>query len=183
MSKIFISYSHSDEDWKNRVQKKLTVLELEGYFTVWEDRQLKPGEKWQPAIKRELAQFDVAATLISDDFLTSDFIRNEEVPDLLRRQKQDNVRIIPLILKPCTWQEIPWIKAILGGSKDNVEMSGLSEHDQEVALTNLAREIKAILHPETNQPSSKTKPSTTNPAPTQTPTILSDRLPTVKGKP
>ena len=184
MSKIFISYSHQDEDWKERLQKKLTVLELEGYFTVWEDRRLKPGEKWQPAIKRELAQFDVAVTLISDDFLTSDFIRTEEVPDLLQRQEQKNVRIIPLILKPCTWQEIPWIKAILGGSKDNVEMSGLSEHDQDVALTNLARDIKAILHPKTTQ-SSTTAPTnpTNNQAPTTpSPTILSDRLPTVKGK-
>ena len=38
MSKIFISYSHSDEDWKNRLQKKLKILELEGNFTVWDDR-------------------------------------------------------------------------------------------------------------------------------------------------
>ena len=182
MSKIFISYSHQDEDWKDRLQKKLTVMALEGYFTVWEDRQLKPGDKWQPAIEYELAQFNVAVTLISDDFLTSDFICNEEVPYLLHRQEQENVRIIPLILKPCTWQEIPWIKAILGGSKDNVAMSGLSEHDQELALTNLARDIKAILHPDINQPSSKIKPSATNPTTPQTPTILSDRLPTVAGK-
>ena len=61
-------------------------------------------------------------------------------------------------------------------------MSGLSEHDQELALTNLARDIKAILHPDINQPSSKIKPSATNPTTPQTPTILSDRLPTVKGK-
>ena len=106
MSKIFISYSHQDEDWKDRLQKKLTVMALEGYFTVWEDRQLKPSDKWQPAIECELAQFNVAVTLISDDFLTSDFICNEEVPYLLHRQEQENVRIIPLILKPCTWQDM-----------------------------------------------------------------------------
>ena len=178
MSKIFISYSHQDEDWKDRLQKKLMVLELEGYFTVWEDRQLKPGDKWQPAIKRELAQFDVAVTLISDDFLTSNFIRTEEVPDLLLRQEQENIRIIPLILKPCTWQEIPWIKAILGGSKDNVAMSGLSEHDQEVVLTKLAKEIKASIN------TNKTQTPSTTPTnlPTPSPTILSDRLPTTKGK-
>ena len=34
MSKIFISYSHKDEIWKDRLQTQLAVLELEDYFSV-----------------------------------------------------------------------------------------------------------------------------------------------------
>ena len=120
--------------------------------------------------------------LVSASFLNSSFILTEEIPIMLRRRQQDGMILIPLIIKPCAWQDIPWLSAIPGGHKDNLALSGLSEHDQDQALADLAREIKAILHPDTNQSSSKTKPSSTNPATIQTPTILSDRLPTVKGK-
>ena len=181
MSKIFISYSHKDEIWKDRLQEQLGALAKEGYFSVWDDRQIEPGDDWFAEIERELNQADVAVMLISASFLRSSFIRTEEIPTLLRRRQQDGMILIPLIIKPCAWQDIPWLSAIPGGHKDNLALSGLSEHDQDQALANLAREIKAILHPDTNQPSSKTKPSTTNPA-TTSPTILSDRLPTVKGK-
>ena len=182
MSKIFISYSHRDKIWKDRLQEQLESLAIEGYFSVWDDRQIEPGDDWFAEIERELNQAEVAVMLISASFLTSHFILTEEIPTLLRRREQAGMRIIPIIARPCAWQDIPWLSAIAGGSEDNVALSGLSEHDQDETLTRLARKIKAILHPNTTQPSSKTKPSTTKPATTSTPTILSDRLPTVKGK-
>ncbi len=38
--KIFISYSHVDEEWKDRLVKHLKVLQLEGIFDVWDDRRI-----------------------------------------------------------------------------------------------------------------------------------------------
>ena len=180
MSKIFISYSHSDEDWKNRLQKKLKILELEGNFTVWDDRQIELGDNWLPTIEHELNLADVAIMLISDDFLTSDFIRTKEIPTLLERREREGVRVVPLIVESCPWQAVGWLSAIQGGSRDNVVLAGLSNHQQNEVLTNLALRIKTIINSNTTQPSSTPKP--TNPTTSQTPTILSDRLPTVKGK-
>ena len=57
MSKIFISYSHKDKSWKDRLQTQLAVLELEGYFTVWDDRQIEPSDDWFAEIERELRVF------------------------------------------------------------------------------------------------------------------------------
>ena len=185
MSKIFISYSHKDEDWKDRLQEQLEVLALEGYFSVWDDRQIEPGDDWFAEIERELNQADVAVMLISASFLRSSFIRTEEIPTLLRRRKQEGIRLIPLILRPCRWQNIKWLKTILGGYKDNVALSGLSEHQQEEALSNLAGKIHDILNPVATKSPSTTEPTiptpTTSQAPTS-PTILSDRLPTVAGR-
>ena len=180
MSKIFISYSHSDEDWKNRLQKKLKILELEGNFTVWDDRQIELGDNWLPTIEHELNLADVAIMLISDDFLTSDFIRTKEIPTLLERREREGVRVVPLIVESCPWQAVGWLSAIQGGSRDNVVLAGLSNHQQNEVLTNLALRIKTIINSNTTQPSSTPKP--TNPTTPQTPTIRSDRLPTVKGK-
>ena len=51
---IFISYSHADEDWKNRVVKQLRVLESEGDFEVPDGRRIAAGDDWYPAIERAL---------------------------------------------------------------------------------------------------------------------------------
>ena len=158
MSKIFISYSHSDKSWKNRLETQLAVLELEGYFTVWDDQKIKLGKDWLPEIERELNQAQVAIMLVSADFLVSNFIRTKEIPVFLRRRKREGMLLAPLLIKPCAWHEVPWLEEIKGGSEDNVALSGLSEHDQDQTLADLAREIKAILHPKTNQPSPTTLP-------------------------
>ena len=174
MNKIFISYSHQDEAWKDRLQKALKVLELEGHFKVWEDRQIKPGDDWQLVIERELNQFDVGIMLISNDFLTSNFIRTKEIPALRNRRDQVGMCLIPLIIKPCAWQDIPWLSAIAGGFKDNIALSTLTEPQQDETLASLARKVKANLNKLTTSESTTSSNST--------PTILSDRLPTVKGK-
>ena len=171
MSKVFISYSPKDEIWKDRLQIQLAVLELEGYFSVWDDRKITPGEEWLPAIERALNQAEVAIMLISADFLTSSFIRTREIPTLLRRQQQAGMRLIPVIIKPCAWQAVHWLSSMQFASEDNVALSRLSEHQQDNVLANIARKVKTIL----NNSISPQQPTT------QT-IVLSDRLPTVKGK-
>ena len=172
MSKIFISYSHRDKIWKDRLQEQLESLAIEGYFSVWDDRQIKPGDDWFAEIERALNQADVAVMLVSASFLTSTFIRTEEVPKLIQRREQEGMRLIPLVIKPCAWQGVPWLAAIQGGSKDNFVLAGLSKNKQDQELANLALHIKDILN-------SANKPKVSNRQNT-TPTI-SDRLPTVKG--
>jgi hypothetical protein len=34
---VFISYSHKDEGWKDRLVEQLRVLELEGAYDLWDD--------------------------------------------------------------------------------------------------------------------------------------------------
>jgi predicted nucleotide-binding protein len=101
MPKVFISYSHKDEVWKERLQTQLTVLERQGLLSVWEDRQIAGGDEWYPEIEQAIESAQVAILLISADFLGSKFILGKEVPPLLERRKKEGLRVIPLILKPC----------------------------------------------------------------------------------
>jgi hypothetical protein len=41
MSKVFISYSHKDEEWKDSLVKQLEVLKLQGEFDTWDDRRIQ----------------------------------------------------------------------------------------------------------------------------------------------
>jgi tetratricopeptide (TPR) repeat protein len=139
--RVFISYSHKDEDWKERLHTQLKVLELENQLTVWEDRQIAAGDNWNPSIEQAIHSAQVAVLLISADFLVSSFIRGEEVPRLLERRTKDGLRVIPLILKPCPWQAVPWLSAIQGRPKDNKPLSGFNEHEQDQCLSDLVMEI------------------------------------------
>ena len=49
--RIFISYSHLDEEWKNRLVKYLGVLELEGVCRIWDDSCIPPGTDWKEEIE------------------------------------------------------------------------------------------------------------------------------------
>ena len=52
MAKVFISYSHKDEEWKVKLTGHLKVLEMEGYCTLWDDRKIEEGDEWFPGIKK-----------------------------------------------------------------------------------------------------------------------------------
>lgn len=144
MAKIFISYSHRDEAWKERVAKQLGVLAGAGLDT-WDDRKIAAGASWEGDIKQAIADCDVALLLISADFLTSSFILGQEVPPLLQRRGREGIRVIPVILAPCAWDRIDWLKTIQARPKDGKPLSGMSPHDAEAALAALAAEVADLI--------------------------------------
>ncbi len=109
---VFISYSHRDEGWKDRLVKQLAVLETEGLLEVWSDRRIDAGEDWRQKIEKALAHAQVAVMLVTADFLISPFIRGVEVPEMLRRREQEGLHVFPIIVRSCTWQKAAFLKAI-----------------------------------------------------------------------
>ena len=143
--KVFISYSHKDEAWKDQLVGQLRVLELEGDLEVWDDRKINAGDGWRAEITTAMASARAAVLLISADFLTSGFIRGTEVPHLLQRRAQDGLRIIPLIVRPCPWKEVPWLAEIQCRPKNGGALSKRRKPDIEEALSALSVEIRDLL--------------------------------------
>ena len=141
MGKVFISYSHEDETWKEMLHKQLRVAENQGLISIWEDRQIEPGADWLPEIKKALNTSDVAILLVSDSFLTSQFVLQTEVPELLKRRESEGLKVIPLILEHCGWDFVPWLKSMQGGIPDNEPLSDFPMPEQKKHLTALMRYI------------------------------------------
>ena len=158
MPKVFISYSHKDEAWKNRLQTQLDVLQMQGLLSVWDDRQIQVGDLWLPKIEQALNDADVAILLISADFLSSRFILEKEVPQLLARREKAGLLIVPLILKPCLWRTVVWLNALQGATRDNIELSALPEHQQDEALCKLAEKIHDLLNTASARPGNASDP-------------------------
>ncbi|MBM4026265.1 MAG: toll/interleukin-1 receptor domain-containing protein, partial [Planctomycetes bacterium] len=108
--KVFISYSHKDDAWKDKLLPQLNALVQAGVgIEVWHDRRIDAGQTWYPAIEEAMADADVAVLLISADYLASDFCIKEEVPYLLKRQEQEGMLLIPVLIRKCLWKAHRWL--------------------------------------------------------------------------
>ena len=141
MNKIFISYSHLDEQWKDLLQSHLSVIEKQSKLRIWDDRQIATGDDWLHEIEKALTTSESALLLISRHFLTSDFILSKEIPRLLQRREKEGLRIIPLIISPCAWQTVDWLAAIQGYPADNVALSSRDEPEIDRLLAALGQQL------------------------------------------
>lgn len=107
---VFISYSHKDEKWKDRLKPHLIMLEKANIkITIWDDRKIDVGDKWYPEIENAMREASFAICLISPDYLASNFCVKEEVPFLLERSEKQGMVILPILIRPCYWELHPWI--------------------------------------------------------------------------
>ena len=64
-TKVFISYSHADKDWLERLKRHLKPLVREGRLDCWDDTHIRPGDDWKQEIRSALDTAQVAVLLIS----------------------------------------------------------------------------------------------------------------------
>ncbi|MCC7506863.1 MAG: TIR domain-containing protein, partial [Saprospiraceae bacterium] len=108
--RIFISYSHKDEDpYKNELVNWFDSISGWGKtnFEYWDDRQIDAGANWKSEILETLNTSDIIVCLVSADFLASKFIRTEEIPLALKRREEEGAVVIPVVIRPCFWLDTP----------------------------------------------------------------------------
>lgn len=106
-SQWFISYSRKDEIFLERLMTHLTPLVRSLNIKIWTDGGISPGTKWDKEILSQLQRSDVFIMLISPDFLASEYIWLQEFPKMLQRYEEEGALIVPVILRPCLWEDSP----------------------------------------------------------------------------
>ncbi len=94
---VFISYSHKDVQYLERLKTHFAFDERKGSLSVWEDTRLSPGSPWRVEIEQAIKKTRIAILLVSADFLASKFIAETELPPLLAAAKTEGAIIIPVI--------------------------------------------------------------------------------------
>lgn len=105
--KVFVSYSHSDKDLKDRLVKHLRPLERENLVEIWVDHQINAGDDWDKEIAKKLSAANIVLTLISIDFINSKYCYDIELEKALERESNDEAKVIPIILRSCLWTRSP----------------------------------------------------------------------------
>lgn len=144
-TRVFISYSRHDVEWKERIVTQLGVLESEGLIDTWHDGLIRPGADWLPAIEAAMASARVAVLIVSAHFLSSEFIRHHEIPVLFARRAEQGLRVIPVIVRPCGWDLVPWLNAMQALPGEGKSLAELGAPKADKVLSNLAREISALV--------------------------------------
>ncbi len=146
---IFYSYSHKDENLRDRLDKHLSMLKRQGKITNWHDRKIGAGREWKGVIDEHLNSAGVILLLISADFLASDYCYDLEMNLAMDRHERGEVRVIPIILKPCQWKagRFGKLKAL---PKDGKAVTKWTNRDE--AFTDVARGIEAEIEQMTKSP-------------------------------
>jgi len=140
-TKLFISYSHDDEVWKEKLLDGLRVLERKNSVALWDANELTPGSEWSKQIENALQQSDIAVLLVSPSFLASDFIVKRELPALLERRQKEGLAIVPVLVRPSLWSAVPEIAELQFANDTSKPLSSVSEEERDKAMTSITQLI------------------------------------------
>lgn len=111
MVNIFVSYSHLDKRWVDPADEHNLVpflnlsLAKDG-VRFWYDGDLGAGDDFRAKIQTQIEQSEIAILLVSQHFLNSEFIRDEELPQIEARLAAGAMRVAPILVGSCDWQEL-----------------------------------------------------------------------------
>lgn len=177
LGRIFISYAHKDNEsddpksrWLDRLKEHLGALASEGFISYWSDKDIEIGENWHQNIQENLVSTKVAVLLVSPAFLSSEYIRKNELPILLKRSKETGVKILPIILRPCLFRTTKFkypdpvkgpdefsLAELQSSNPPEKALSELNESEQDRILLSVCERIQRIVNQDIeNEPCDRT---------------------------
>lgn len=144
---IFISYSHKDEKWLDKLRTMCSPLEKRGLIKMWSDKSIEAGAQWREEINKALASSKVAILLVTPDFLASDFIAKNELPPLLEAAKKKGLIILWIAVSKSLYQATE-IAAYESANNPSRPLDSLNKAQLGEVLVQICNKIKqaAMLH-------------------------------------
>ena len=140
---IFFSYSHEDEELRDKLAKHLKLMQRQGVINAWHDRKIMPGTEWKNQIDTHLDAAQVILLLISTNFIASDYCYDLEMKRAMERHQVGEAMVIPIILRPVeNWQNSPFGK-LQALPKDGKPVNTWDNLDE--ALVNIAQGIRTVV--------------------------------------
>lgn len=145
INRVFISYSHKDSAFLERLLIHLKPLERQGLVDTWVDTRLRAGDRWKDTIESELERARIAILMVTADFLASDFIVNNELPPILSNAQSRGTKILPVVLKPCRFTRDQNLSVFQSVNDPRAPLIALSEADQETIYDDICSEVERAM--------------------------------------
>lgn len=139
--KVFLSYSHKDETFKEELDEHLSSLKRKEIIEVWNDRKIVAGTSWENDIFDNLREADLILCLLSSSFLASNFCMEKEFKIAIERHKKNEAIIIPIVIRPCDWMSD--MGNIQATPKDGLAIAKWDNKDE--AYMNVVNSIKTTI--------------------------------------
>lgn len=109
--KVFYSYSHKDESYRDSLETHLSMLKRKGLISEWHDRKIIPGTNLDDEIDSNLNSSDLVLLLVSPDFIASEYCYCKEMSRAIKRHENKESLVVPIIIRPTSdWKEAPFGK-------------------------------------------------------------------------
>lgn len=146
---IFISYSHQDRAWLDRLHTFLKPLVHSTPVNLWDDTKIDPGSNWQKEIEDVLDVSQIAILLVSANFLSSDFILNQELPKILKKSSEDGLVILWVSIGFCMYEEteLAIYRSVNNPAKP---LDSLTTNEQDSILLDICKKIKNTIKRQEN---------------------------------
>jgi len=143
VNRIFVSYSHRDREWADRLQTmaKPYLRHAEAELDLWVDTKLQAGDRWRSEIALALHQAGVVVALVSADFLASEFVWQHEMPEILNAARERKLRLLWVYLSPAGWEETE-LRHFQATHDTRNPLTALARAEQDEILKRVAQEIK-----------------------------------------
>tara|TARA_R110001583_G_scaffold195358_1_gene372275 strand:+ start:1875 stop:4412 length:2538 start_codon:yes stop_codon:yes gene_type:complete len=149
-TKVFISYSHKDEEFKNSLTEHLSSLVRSRAISKWNDRKIVPGTDWSHEINENLKNSDLILFLISSSFLSSDYCVNIEAETALSMHNSGEAQLIPIVVRAVEWSDSPLSK-LQGLPKDAKPVASPNNDEAWVDVIQGIKRHLSEFHPKANE--------------------------------
>lgn len=153
--KIFISYSHADDDLLNRLHKHLAQLLRDGTVTAWYDREITAGGRVDDSIESELENANIFLACVSPDWISSNYAYDREFKRALEREEEGTAVIVPVIFRPCDWLSTP-LQQFRALPKDGKAITEFT--NQDVAFLDVVMGLRGLARQRSEHVEFKGKP-------------------------
>ena len=127
--KIFISYAHKDEQYKEALIEHMSGLRRAGIINEWNDRKIVAGQNWGEEISSNLKSSNIILFLISASFMNSDYCMGIEVKTALDMHEKGEAQLIPIVIRAVDWTDSE-ISKLQGLPKDARPISSWENADE-----------------------------------------------------
>lgn len=139
--KVFCSYAREDEPLRQKLATHLQALVQQGLIEVWDRSYIGSGEHVEEKIDHALKSAQIIVLLISPDYLTPGDYHSVEWDQAMDRHELDKTWVIPVILRSCVWEQLPFSKLqVLPTNKTAVTLWS----DVDEALSAVTRGVKEV---------------------------------------
>lgn len=97
--KIFISYSHKNIKYKEKLLTSLEALRQSYEIEAWHDGMIDAGGNIDENIKCALNTSDLILLLITDNYLASYYCMKKELSEAIEREKNNECKVIPVMFQ------------------------------------------------------------------------------------
>jgi hypothetical protein len=153
---VFYSCSDSKRDAPllEFLESHLGTLKQNNVITTWHKRQIVAGSDWQREVDHHLKTAALILLLISPDFLASGYQYGVELQLAMERHNKHEARVIPILLRPCDWENTPF-RALQVVPRNEKPITSWRNRDE--AWVDVVQNIRAVLKGEgkTEPPASK----------------------------